>query len=74
VLGIHEDRGDARLIECGQQGLFLFGPFVGVAGTVRHQAGNRATSHGTGALNEHLEIESVGEPPLDLADVVAGQS
>jgi hypothetical protein len=46
---------------------------MGVARARRHQPGDRSPRNSTHGLDEHLQIEAVGEAPLELTDVVARQ-
>ena len=71
--GIHEDSGDSGFIEGVEQGRFLRGPLVGVAGAGGHQAGDRSARHGADTLHQHLQVVTVGEAPEDLPDIIAGQ-
>ena len=73
LAGVHEDAGDAGFVEGLEEGVLLGGPFVGVAGALGYEAGDRAARDGANGLHQHLQVIAVGEAPQDLPDVVAGQ-
>ena len=48
-------------------------PLVGVPLPGRHQPGNCPSRNGSARLNQHLQVEAVGKPPLNLANRVPGR-
>jgi hypothetical protein len=44
---------------------------MGISGAFGDHSRDRPSGDAPGGLDEHLEVESVGEAPQDLADVVA---
>jgi hypothetical protein len=43
---------------------------MGIASAFRDQASHRASRHATHRLHQHLQVETIFETPLDLADIV----
>ena len=72
LFGIHEDGGDAGLIERLEQDGFLLVPLVSGTRALRDQARNRAAGHFAHRLHQHLQVVAIGEAPKNLADVVVG--
>ena len=68
---VHEDRCDAGLVIDGKEGVLLLCPLVCIAGSGGDEASDGSAGDGADGLDEHLEVETVGEAPKDLADVVA---
>ena len=73
LLRIHEAGRDAGLVERLQQAGLLRRPVMTVAGARGHQAGHDTAGHGSGRLDQHLEVIPVLIAPHDLAHIVAGQ-
>ena len=70
---LHEDRGEAGAVEGLEHFVLGGGPLVGVALSGGDQAGHGAARDAARRLDEHLQVESVGKAPLDLAYRVAGE-
>ena len=62
---------DSRSVEILQQRCFRLGPLVRVPASFRYQPRNRPACDRTYGLDEHLEIDTVGEAPEDLASIIA---
>ncbi len=71
LLGLHEDRGQPRLVETEQQLIFSIVPFVRVTGPFGHETGYRGPRQGAGRLHGHLQIETIRVAPHDLTDVIS---
>ena len=72
--GLHEGGGDAGAIEGFEHLGFGGGPLVGVALSGGDHVGDGGAGDAARRLDEHLQVESVGETPLDLTHRVAGKS
>ena len=70
----HEGRGDAGAVKGLHHLALAGGPLVGVALTGGHQPRHGAPRHTAGRLHQHLQIETVCKPPLNLAHRVARES
>jgi hypothetical protein len=73
LLGIEENSVMPDASKCSRRALLGGGPGVGVAGAFGDQARHGTARHRAGGLHQHLEIVAIGETPLDLPDIVAGQ-
>jgi hypothetical protein len=70
----HENSRQPGTIELLQHGSFFRRPLMGVALSRSHQPCYRSSRHTSRRLNQHLQIEPVSKPPLNLAHRVAGES
>ena len=70
---LHEDRGKAGAVECFDHLVFCRGPLMVVALSGGDHVRDGSARDAAGGLHQHLQIESVGKPPLNLADCVAGE-
>ena len=71
---LHEGRGDAGVVKRLHHPVLSQSPFVGVALAGGHQTGHGSPSHAARRLDEHLQIETAGEAPLNLAHRVPWES
>ena len=74
LLRLHEGGGDPGVVEGLEQLGLGRGPLMGVAIAGGHQARHGSAGHGAGRLDEHLQVEAVGESPLNLAHRVTRES
>ncbi len=70
LLGFHERRGNPRLVKGLEHFLLFLRPVMRMTLLVGHHTSDHAAGHGSGGLNDHLEVITIRKPPHDLADGV----
>jgi hypothetical protein len=71
-LGLHESRSDAGAVEGLHHFALCGGPIVAVALPGSNHVSYGSTGYAAGGLDQHLQVETVGESPLNLTNSIAG--